>query len=218
LLLREATQQPVLCIDGDTGFFDYLRQNAASWNNITLVKSFVGDKDGTVIGEMASGGGTGHLAEGSSNHAAIKLTRLSTLVRDHPGFACSKLIKLDTDGYDCRIIRSELDMIASAKPVLFFEYDPHFLDQAGDDGFKVFAALRSVGYRRVVIYENTGDYLLTADLNDALLLEDIHRFYVGRGGQRYCDICAFHENDDDIAVEFRRAELNLFEGLRRPRQ
>jgi hypothetical protein len=63
--------------------------------------------------------------------------------------------------------------------VLFFEYDPH-LGATPD----VFERLREIGYRRMDVYENTGELVQTVELPG-----DIHDEYVGHGGVRYADVC-----------------------------
>lgn len=66
----------------------------------------------------------------------------------------------------------------------------------------------------MLVYENNGDFLLTADLADKRLLEDIDHFYTGRAGQRYCDVCVFHADDDDLLNWIRETELRFFQQIR----
>jgi hypothetical protein len=124
------------------------------------------------------------------------------------------MIKADTDGLDCRIIRSDLDLIARLKAVLFFEYDPSLFGKFKNDGFQVFRALCSVGYDGLIVYENSGEYLLTARLTKVEVLEDLHNFYSGRASMRYMDVCAFHEEDSDLCEAVRRAEIEFFQRAR----
>jgi FkbM family methyltransferase len=214
LLLREKTRCPVLCIDGDARFFPYLQRNSAALEGVELVQAFVGDRKGVIAATVTAKDGSSHIAEGSSGTAAIELRRLNDILDEHPQFAQTKLIKIDTDGYDCRILRSELGLLGRLRPVLLFEYDPYYLSRAGDDGFSIFEDLRSIGYRTFMFYENTGEYLLTADAADDRLLEDMHHFFSGWRGRRYCDICAIHEVDADIAAALRASERAFFRSAR----
>src|SRR3990172_284259 len=125
-------------------------------------------------------------------------------------FSDSKFIKIDTDGFDCSIIRSEIEFIKKHKPVIFFEYDPYFLSNIDDDGVSVFNTLYKAGYSKMIIYENTGEYLLSVELNQEQIIEDIHMFYSSRKGEKYCDICVFHKEDDDIWSLIRGKELEFF--------
>jgi hypothetical protein len=40
----------------------------------------------------------------------------------------SKMLKIDTDGFDTLILKSAVDFLKRAKPIIFFEYDP-FLEK-----------------------------------------------------------------------------------------
>jgi hypothetical protein len=121
-------------------------------------------------------------------------------------FADTKMLKIDTDGFDCAIIMSERDLLADKKPVVFFEYDPYFFENLSISGFHVFQHLRDIGYQFAIVYDNTGDYLLSTDLSNVELLQDIHTYFSGRGGMRYCDICVFHSEDSDLAEKVDNSE------------
>ena len=125
-----------------------------------------------------------------------------------------KLIKVDTDGMDCEILMSSAVLLGQARPVLFFEYDPYLTQLAGPKAQEVFPFLLSLGYRRMLVYENTGDFLITADLDDHRLMGELHDFYLGRKSIRYADVCVFHANDLDLCDDIRRSELKYFNGVR----
>ena len=74
--------------------------------------------------------------------------------------------------------------------------------------------LQDLGYRHAIFYENTGEYLLTAELSQQSVLEDIHDLYRGRGTDRYADICVFHDEDTDLCHTVRRAEIEHFRARR----
>ena len=101
-------------------------------------------------------------------------------------------------------------MLERWAPVLFFEYDPYYLAEAGDPGFDVFGSLLAIGYRRAIFYESVGEYVISVALDDALALTDLDALYRGRDGHRYADVCAFHEGDLDLWHEVRFAELEFF--------
>jgi len=214
-ILRSTGHFPILCIEGDDTFFHVLQQNVAQFQgDVYLEHAFVAEATGTFKGWVNAQGGTAHLVEDESRREAIHAKALSDILKAHPRFAQSKMIKVDTDGFDCRILRSELALLCRLKPVIFFEYDPYFFGQCKDDGFTVFESLQSIGYETAIFYENTGEYLLTSKLENKLLIEDIHEFYSGRRGQRYCDICVFHADDSDLCEVVRLSEIEFFNRLR----
>lgn len=173
-IIRNETDVPILCIEGDDRFFAILRRNASRFEPpIELEHAFVG---APAHGLVERGRGTARLVPGQGTLPVKSLTRI---LEEHPRFAESALVKIDTDGFDVPIVLAELDLLARFKPVLFFEYDPHL----GADP-AVFERLREIGYTRADVYENTGELARRADLGD-----DIHSDYVGHGGSRYADVC-----------------------------
>jgi FkbM family methyltransferase len=207
-IVRRLSYFPILCIDGDPNFFSLLQANSKSWNGIFLDNSFVGETTSSMAGRVEIAGGTGHLVPDFSSSSMIETRRLSTILAEFPDFAAPTLIKIDTDGFDTRIIKCENLLLHELKPVVFFEYDPYFFGKNDDDGFSVFSRLAAAGYVSALFFENTGEFLIRADLDDVQLLEDLHHFYTGRNGKRYCDICVFTAEDIDVLEQVRVAELS----------
>lgn len=216
VLVHNAANLPILCVEGDSKFFSILKMNATRYKtDVYIEKTFVGSVTGEIKGSVDSQRGTARLVEDATSSETLHLERLADIFKSQPLFAKSKMIKVDTDGFDTRILRSELELLSDLKPVLFFEYDPYSFRKYSDEGFKVYGDLRSIGYTNAMFYDNTGDYLLTTDLSNEPLIQDIHEFYSGRGGLSYCDVCAFHAVDSDICRKARFAEIEYFKRRRR---
>lgn len=202
-----------LCIEADPTYFSILQLNVVNvgkFDNVHPVLCCVGDQSGSLNGKLQSEGGTARITTDNCLGDALDARALPDILRDESLFEGSKLLKIDTDGLDCRILLGSMVYIERVKPVLFFEYDPFLLGQDESDGLDVFRTLRAAGYRMAIIYENNGDYLLSAELNNQILLQDIRAFFSGRKGQRYCDICILHEEDTDVWRSIRSAELEFF--------
>jgi len=211
--VRAETDIPMLCIEGDERFYRLLRENVQQVEAVETEEALVGEHSGEFRGALQSREGTGSLIEAQSAPAR-RLRRLAEILDAHPKFRTPKLLKTDTDGFDNRILRGAADVLGRAMPVIFFEYDPFFLRRQNEEPADIFPFLRSLGYRRAMIYENVGDYLLTLDLDEQDLLEDVTRFYENRGGERYCDLAAFHEQDEPLLRRIRLAEIEFFERYR----
>ncbi len=214
-ILRREAYFPILCIEGDERFTAILQLNLQRFGGeVYLEQTFVSDTAGEFKGRVVFHHGTSELVRDERALSSVRTKTLVEIVQARPTFANARMIKIDTDGFDCRIIRNELELLSRLKPILFFEYDPAFYATDSPGSRAVFESLRAIGYACGLVYDNTGDYLLMADLADTALLEDIHHFYSGRDHQRYCDICAFHHDDSDLAEAIRRAELEFFDRLR----
>lgn len=198
---------PILCIDGDSRFFALLRSNTRAWEAIDIVKVLIGDSSTAFAGSIRAAGGTAHLCQDDRSNESHEMKTISELLDIFPAYASAKLIKLDTDGFDTRILKSQYELLGDLKPVLFFEYDPYFFEQMNDDGFLIFEGLRNVGYEIALVFENTGEFVMLVELRNEKLLEDLHQYYSHRYGTKYCDICVFHADDVELAWMIRSEEL-----------
>ena len=207
-IVKSKVDIPILCIEGEKEFIPLLQKNTHNFQNVFVEKSFVGDKE-FVQGNYVYSRGSCRIVEGVGQYE-IHLRTLEQIVTEYPEFKKSKLLKIDTDGFDCRIIKKEINLLSEMKPVIFFEYDPYL----NKDDIKVFNSLMEAGYTAVVFYENTGDYLLTAELSNKDLITDIHYYFGGRKAERYCDLAVFHGEDSDLANKLRGKEIQYFSNIR----
>lgn len=210
-LLREFLDPPVLCIEGDDDYFRLLEENSARFPGVEIEKSFVGDRTVTERLQTKKAHGTARLV---TSEREIPIRTLADILTAHPAFSRSKLIKIDTDGYDNFIIRGSLGVLRSMKPVLFFEYDPYLLSIQGEEGYGIFRELKDAGYCAMLVYDNYGEYLLSTELDAEGVIEDIHHLFSGRRGEKYCDLCVFHVEDRDLYAEARRSEILYFKNAR----
>lgn len=213
-LLRTEATFPILCIEGDEYFFSILETNAAKFTDVHLVKNYVGESTAEFNAVSVELGGTAHLGHNENEGVLIHLKKLSAILDNKPLFQQAKMLKIDTDGFDNKILRGSVDFLKDAKPVVFFEYDPFFLSQQNDDGLSIFHTLATIGYQKLLIYDNNGELLLSLNANNSVTLEDITHYYTGRKGIRYCDICAFHKEDNDLFDIIRKSEMHFFDQSR----
>ena len=213
-LLRTKATFPILCIEGDNYFFSILQTNAAKFPDVHIAKNYVGEINTELKAASVELGGTAHLMQNGNGENFIIVKKLSAILEENPLFQKAKMIKIDTDGFDNKIIRGSVDFISQGKPVIFFEYDPFFLTQQDDDCLSVFSTLLKLGYSKLLLYKNDGEFLLSTDLSNSMLLEDLTHYYTGRKGVQYCDICAFHSEDEDLFYQIRQSELRFFDMAR----
>jgi FkbM family methyltransferase len=204
-IVRASCGIPILCIEGEQRFFRYLAANAEALGDVELEPAFMGARGDKAVGVEIQRG-TARVVLGSESIPQMPMRTLSEVLQSHPRFSNAKLWKIDAEGFDCKIIACESKLIARVRPVIFFEYQPLLSQQAGYESFRVFSNLVSMGYRTLMVYEAVGHYLLSFDVREVELLEDIHHYYgTTLGG--YCDLVAFHAEDTDIAEAARAGEL-----------
>jgi FkbM family methyltransferase len=208
VLVKNKVDIPILCIEGEKKYYSLLQRNLEGFKDVYVEKSFIGDKN-FIKGNYIYSKGSGRFAEQEGVSGIFFLTLENTILK-YSQFKKSKLLKIDTDGFDCRIIRSEINLLAQMKPVVFFEYDPFLLSELNDDGLSVFNSLLEAGYNKIIFYTNTGEYLLSTQLKNRGIIKDLHYFYSGRSMDSYSDIVVFHNEDDDLAQDLINAEHKYF--------
>jgi FkbM family methyltransferase len=209
-IIRRMAHVPILCIEGNARYFELLKKNVAHFGEVYPVQAFVGSATGQVRGRIQAWKGTGSIVLDEQSSQTIPMKTLSTVLEAYPQFRQSKLLKLDTDGFDVSILHSELELLGRLRPVLFFEYSAPAFSSYEDESFTIFEALQKRGYRALFVYEETGEYSLCAHLDNSTLVQDIHRFYSDRRDKRYSDLCVFHGDDADLCQSLRLAELDYF--------
>jgi FkbM family methyltransferase len=206
-IIRGSCRLPILCIEGDPTFFELLERNARTIGDIVLERTLLGDPAIAFDGELNAAHGTARVVE-RRGATRVRFERLEDVLKRHPELASPCFVKIDTDGFDLAIIMASAGLWRQVHPAIFFEYDPALL-RADEDPQCAFDLLASVGYESMLVYENTGEYVLQVRLADRAALEDLHAFYSGRGSERYADLCVFHHDDADVCEALRRTEGRL---------
>lgn len=217
-LIQTYQDVPILCIEGNPEFLEFLHYNASIIGNIETEESFVG-ADGDIVNfeHMDSHDGTASIVK-AVNSDGLFLTELKSLERilqEHPAFQNSKLLKIDTDGFDFSIIQKSISAISDLQPVLYFEYDIFFTPDARSESLKTLEMLIDRGYKNFILYDNYGNYLLSLSSQDYDKFIDLNtylfsnRFVSGVTAVYYLDICAFTEADTDLFEKIRQMERQL---------
>ncbi|RZU41356.1 FkbM family methyltransferase [Edaphobacter modestus] len=209
-IIRQQSRCPILCIEADEYYFNILSENLrrANLQPVQTVRAFVGTYTGELKGQLAPVAGTAHFE--SHQEGVLKTIKLSQLMESFPQFRNSKILKIDTDGFDCSILRAELDWLRKTKPMIFFEYDPFFFQNQPYDGNRIFEDLSQAGYTFAILYDNVGDYLTSVDFQrDLDILADVQNYFIARAKREYLDIAAFHHEDREIAEFIRKQEAEF---------
>jgi FkbM family methyltransferase len=208
-VIRESAEIPVLCVEGDPVLLPILKENVARLGpGVVIEPSFVGPNGKAANLDLADDLGRNTcLIKAIDAKGSVKLRELQTILSDHPEFSGAKLLKIDTEGFDFDIIRQSLEFIQSSKPVIFFEYAPHFRPNEPRCGLDTIQALINVGYSDFIYYDNFGNFLLHCDWSNRVMLSDLDEYLASnrRHGVAvfYFDICALHKEDADLLPNIR---------------
>ena len=203
LLARFAPGAKVLCIEGDSRFMSDLQGNTAQISGVTIAEAILSDRNDQVSGEFVTEKGTAHVALGKGNNL-LQLRTLDDLLTTYPEFSCPDVVKIDTDGFEPAILRGAKNVLASSKPVVFYEWHPECYNAAGENDISHADFLMELGYDGFIIFTNRGELLLHVRKPGHDILKSLARFSRAR---RYIDNWHF-----DVAA-FPTERLNAWERL-----
>jgi len=212
-IVRQSSDIPVLCIEGDKNILPLLRENISRMGaGISIEPCFVGEEGKSVdLDKVSRPGLNASMANAVSEKPnGIQLRSLENILLGHPEFARAKLLKIDTEGYDFDIVLHSLGFIESTHPVIYFEYNPFEYNRGANPeeaiyGPRVIERLAAVGYAHFLYFDAFGHFLtrLTARDDQVFRLHEYLRSNWSNGtAVPYFDICAIPTEDSDLQFGF----------------
>lgn len=214
-LMREALTAPILCVEGDELYVDLLRQNVRNLHDVEVVEAFVATSadDNSRTQTVQRQAGTAALVPNKSGLTPkCPFRQLSEILSSTTRFSSPGFMKIDTDGADSQIIVANRELLARTRPVVFFEFAPLWAAKVGDeDPYRAITALAEAGYREALVYANTGELVLVAQVTDPHVWRDLGRYTLTHGRGHYYDVAAFHADDGALFEQASSAERNFFD-------
>ena len=210
-VIKTALDIPVIAVEGDDISYSFLERNTKQFKDITLIKTFLGERTQTMQVELEKGGWNTTLVPSENTGQTLTLKTLDqVLTENNLNTRKLKLLKIDTEGFDTIILRGANDLIATQKPVIYFEYNRSNMDAIKEDGLSTLLSLQKAGYQKVIIFDNRGRYMLTTSLDQTELLRQLH-YYADENNSEiaYYDVCLFHSDDTDLEAAFIKGEITF---------
>ena len=201
-----------LCVEGDRKYVDLLKLNVKGIDNVTIENVLVSDVEETLRVSLVHTQGTSHIAPTSNGdrHGATATTTVDRLVEKHPAFAKTNIIKIDTDGYDFKVIRGSDALIRKCTPVIYFELSPEHLKLVGgEDPMSIFDYVLERDYSNALFYDSTGLPLMKVKTSETGTISMLLNYASIKGGFCY-DVLLFHDSQQDDFLEFCRQETQVF--------
>jgi FkbM family methyltransferase len=197
-LIKQIADIPILCIEGNETYFNYLQKNVSKFKNVTLVNSFVGKNNRlTNIVELNDNIGSSYLRFDKESKNKLELKSLDYILNDKFDYISAKIIKIDTEGFDYFVLQGAKKYLINTKPVIFFEYSPCMLINQECDPYEVFDYLYDLGYEYLILYDNYGNLVIILKNNDPKL-KALSTYLLSRKNYYYYDIVAFNKIDYEI--------------------
>jgi len=206
-IVKNSVDVPMICIEGDAYCFSFLEKNITQFQNVLAFNQFLGEKDETIPARLEkSSWNTTIIPDPQGDSASLQLNSFDTFASKNSLTGTYKLIKIDTEGFDVKIMRGASGFIDAQKPVIYFEYNRHNMNQIGEEGIDTLLWLKDKGYRHILFYEDGGQFILSASLEDNHVIRQLHHWIGKSKGVYYFDLVVFHESDNDIAEKFIQSE------------
>jgi FkbM family methyltransferase len=210
-IVKSSCDVPVISIEGDGYAFQYLKRNAAQFNNVMLFNNYLGDVDRKMKVKIENDGWNSTIIADGSSTREIDIKTFDALMSSSGiDLSAYKLMKIDTEGFDTIIMRGAMTYIKNIKPVIYFEYNRDNMKAIGEDGLASLKMLENMGYSRVLFYDDKGRFLLHTGITNIEIIEALHHYANGRDGLiYYYNICIFPAIDTEIASRIVSIEMNL---------
>ena len=143
--------EKIICIDGDKEFFNYLLQNTKYFSFVTAKQTVLADKSGEIKSLKRIHAGTAS-AQGDQ---LVQTTTLDKLFEEN-NFPAPDIIKIDTDGFDGKVLSGAQNILLKHKPAVIFEWHPIHIKDTGNDFYTAFTCLDATGYSQFVFFNKYG--------------------------------------------------------------
>lgn len=191
-----------LLIEGNRDFYKYINKNLKKYN-YQVEYTFLSDEIDNVT--PLSHDGTAKLtkADGSNGIMSCKLDCILTSKYQDTKF---DLLKIDTDGFDFKVLRGAEAFLSEQTPFVFFEWDKMFLREQKEDEMSIFNYLESKGYYNLILFDNFGNYFATTDTTELPILKE----YIEN--TRLCDKPVYYDvlaipNNSDVTLDIIKSRL-----------
>lgn len=189
-----------LCIEGAPQYSRYIKHNLKGYQ-YALENVYLCDNNDTANYVIQSSNGTGHLIQNEGLGDTVNIVTLDHLMNSKYGDIQFDLIKIDTDGFDFKVIRGAIQCMQKWHPLLFFEWDKAFCKEQGEDPLSIFPILDRLGYKECILFDNYGNVFVNVDTNNTALLKSYIDNTIGDGLPYYYDVLAIPENKGYNAAE-----------------
>jgi len=154
-----------LAIEPNAHFRQYLDKNHEKSRNVVSIAVLCSSISAGTCVVVKEQFGTACI-ETSTDGAVMKQYTLDEIITTLPEFNQANVLKIDTDGYDLKILLGARSFIERNQPAVLFECDAFSNDQYLEEFFSCISLFRECGYRSFLLYDNCGYFMGEYVLSD----------------------------------------------------
>ncbi|HJO92478.1 MAG TPA: FkbM family methyltransferase [Victivallales bacterium] len=195
-IIATYSKNDIILIEPSEFYYNFLNSNKIIFpNNIKTIKALVSDGK-SIEGSFHHWGGTAIFSESNDNTGK----QVNTISLEKVTKAPVCFIKVDTDGYDFKIINNSIKWFPKFKPAILFEnqiLDENDLSSATE----VLNKLNNIGYKYFVVWDDQGLHLVSTNSIDIVNSLNNYLFKLFQLNKKRIynyDILCLNSNDYDI--------------------
>jgi FkbM family methyltransferase len=154
-----------LAIEPNPHFRRYLDENWKEVPNVAAISVLCSSSTTETSVVVEEQHGTARLVA-SAGGDVMEQTTLDAIIKRMPEFKDANVLKIDTDGYDLKILLGAKSLIESNKPAVLFECDAFTNQQYIPEFFDCMSMFRTCGYDSLLLYDNYGNFMGKYQLGD----------------------------------------------------
>lgn len=212
IMLRQVSDLPVHCFEGDPFYFQLLEQNSKGIANCYLHPVLLSDKPSTLKVRNNIHLGTSTFIGDAEDGTPMNFSSVDHFLAEHHPEEPVGLIKSDTDGFDLRILRGAAETLRKYRPIVFLEFDRTLFEKNGDDGLQFLEFMAGLNYDGLVVYDNFGKLLCLTSLKEKDTVKALLSYIRNQKlGAPFYDLAIFPAGDEAFFRSFGASELQFFE-------
>ena len=184
-----------LCIEGNESFAKLIQYNLKHRYNYSLETCYLTDNPAEKKYQPKTTNGTNRLvlSDNNSCEGGVITQTLDRLIDAKYKDRIFDLIKIDTDGFDFKVIRGAKQCLKQWKPLVFFEWDKAYCKEQEEDPLSIFPILDNLGYSDCILFDNYGNPFDIVRTNELTKLGDYIEKTIGDGLPFYYDVLAVNK-------------------------
>lgn len=212
-IYNKSTPSAALCIEPSKYYFDLLKLNVRQLENVFCLNAFISDKNDNLL-NLVENRGTGTAFLDEINHNSVPNYSLDfLLINKCSTFKNADILKIDTDGWDLKVLTGATDFLKKSRPFIFFEFSPYhyFHTDKSQSSYTLLSFLRKFNYNHFILYDGEGYLLGYFNLNESDIADKLMSLIFDYGLSRssfYCDLIVAHESKKNFLMEFHSDEIN----------
>lgn len=140
-----------LCVEGDSSFFPILEENISQFSGGHAVQALLSSSEEMIPSLVRTHSGTASAQGGDS----VSARTFDSVVSGIAGFS-PDVIKVDTDGYDGKVLAGARTTLKTHRPLVIFEWHPILCQRTNNPADLPFQVLTECGYTRFLWFDKNG--------------------------------------------------------------